>query len=693
MPRFLQSVGTDVLVLQEMSGEEELGRLSKFQLEFISARNDITPAKILGKKISWSLELGGGEQRYFNGFVTSFAEAGEGTVAGFAQAPKGHAYFYKAIVHPGLWFLTRASDCRIFQNKSVVDIASEVFNKYPFMSVDPAQLGSEYPKKEFCVQYRETDFNFVCRLLEQEGIYFAFEYDKEGHDTLLLIDPKGASKSVREVPFRSESAAVTDKDHITEWEVNREIQPGKYTIDDFNYLKPGDPITAGESILGDHDLEKFEFYDYPGEYQTLAEGTTYARTRIEELHARYEQFKGEGNVRLKECAPGRRLKLQDHPRRPYNAEYLVTSASYRASAGDVDSGGGTGAAFRCSLTAIGAQTAFRPERKTPKPIIQGPQTAFVVGKAKDEIYTEDDGKGLGRVKVQFHWDRYSKTNENSSCWVRVAQPLAGSGWGFLALPRVGHEVVVEFLEGDPDHPIITGSVYNDMLKPPYKLPGEKTRTGIKTHSSPDGDASTFNELRFEDKKKHEEIYIHAQKDKAIRIKNDRLEWVGNESHLIVKKDVFEKLEADHHVTVKNRNEKVNGTLSLDIAQDFHGKMGMNLAYDAGMEIHLKAGMKVVLEAGMQLTLKAGGSFIDIGPAGVIITGSPLVMINSGGAAGAGSGAKPQPPKEPTREAGTSQGGDMQPPPPKVAPGEYSPQAQMFEMAAASGTPFCEICNC
>jgi type VI secretion system secreted protein VgrG len=679
-------LGEGVLLLRAMSGQEELGRLSEFQLEFVSRRGDIGAADILGKNLSWSLQLGDGELRYFNGFVTRFAEAGEGSVAGFEDMK--HAFFYRAQVHPWLWFLTRASNCRIFQNMTVLQIVDKVFESYPFAHVKKVQLRGDYPTRDYNVQYRETDFNFVCRLFEQEGIYFSFEYDN-GRNTLVLMDSYGAHKSLPalEAPFYPESTGVPPQDYISAWSVNREIQPGKYTIDDFNYRTPRDRMTSDCAQPKDHDLAEFEIYDYPGEYSAAGDGTQYARTRIEELHARYEQYSGSGNLRL--AAAGRLLKLQEHPRRQYNADYLITSVSYTGSVGEFASGGASGG-FHCGLAAIPASTPFRPARITPKPIIQGPQTAIVVGKSGEEIHTDEEG--LGRIKVQFHWDRYSKTDENSSCWVRVAQPIAGSSWGFLALPRIGHEVVVEFLEGDPDHPIVTGSVYNEVLKPPYALPTEKTRTGFKSHSSKEGASSNFNELRFEDKKGEEEIYFHAEKDKGIRIKNDRREWIGNNSHRIVTLDDFEKTEGDHHITIAgNRNEKLDGSLSLDIGQNLDGKVGTKIAYDAGSEIHLKAGSTLVLESGTTLSLKVGGNFITIDASGIAIKGT-MVQINTGGAAGTGSGAEPLEATLP-EEAGNSQGGDMPPPPTKVPPEAYSPQAQMFQMAAASGTPFCEVCNC
>ena len=696
-------LGERVLLLRAMSGQEELGRLPSFQLEFVSKRGDIQPGEILGKNISWLVWLDSGEPRYFNGFVTAFAEAGEGPVAGFEDMK--HGFFYRARVHPWLWFLTRASNCRIFQNMNVLEIADKVFEGYSFADVKKLQLRGDYPTREYNVQYRETDFNFVCRLFEQEGLYFAFEYDN-GRNTMVLIDSHGTHRSLPlvEAPFHSEQSLDVRSDYVGSWAVDREIQAGKYTIDDFNYLTPRDRMTGEGVQARDHDLAGFEIYDYPGEYDLPADGTTYARTRIEELHARYELFTGAGNVRA--LVPGAILKLTEHDR--YAGEYIVTSVSYAASVGEFGSGGSEGS-FRCGIAAISANTPFRPARITPKPLIQGPQTAIVVGKSGEEIDTDDEG--LGRVKVQFHWDRYSQTDENSSCWVRVAQPIAGSAWGFLALPRIGHEVVVEFLEGDPDHPLITGSVYNQVLKPPYSLPTEKTRTGFKSHSSKGGSSSNFNELRFEDKLGEEDIYIHAEKDKTTRVKNDQVKWIGNEDHLIVKTDAFEKREGDHHVTLTgDRNEKLeSGTLSLEVASgDLLGKVANKLAYDVGTEIHLKSGDKIVLESTSKITLVVGSSHITLEPAKVTIDATAIAIkgggmieidaamtkVNSGvsaGSAASGSGATPTAPTEP-REAGESEGGDMQDPPTKVPPEQYSPQAQMFLMAAQSGAAFAQV-NC
>jgi type VI secretion system secreted protein VgrG len=299
-----------------------------------------------------------------------------------------------------------------------------------------------------------------------------------------------------------------------------------------------------------------------------------------------------------------------------------------------------GEKYTNKFACIPAEVPFRPLRTAPKPFVQGPQPAVVVGRSGEEIYTDE----FGRVKVQFFWDRVGKKDENSTCWIRTSQPWAGKNWGAMWIPRIGQEVIVSFLEGDPDQPIITGRVYNADQTVPYKLPDNQTVSSFMSNSSKGGGG--YNELRFEDKKGSEQLYIQAEKDLDVRVKNDSREFVGNDRSLIVKNDQKEKISGDQHSNVVgNRQEKVGQGMSLQIGQDFNGKTGTKLAYEAGTEIHLKAGTTCVIEAGVQLSLKVGGNFVDIGPAGVTIQGT-MVMINSGGASGSGSGSSPQAPKDP-----------------------------------------------
>jgi len=346
--------------------------------------------------------------------------------------------------------------------------------------------------------------------------------------------------------------------------------------------------------------------------------------------------------------------------------------------------------YENSFTCIpygGGRAPYRPPQVTPKPSVRGSQTAVVVGPAGEEIFVDK----YGRVKVQFHWDREGQANEGSSCWIRVAQNQAGLRWGATYVPRIGQEVVVDFLEGDPDRPIIIGSVYNANELPPYKLPDEKTKTVIfKSLSSKGGGG--FNEFRLEDKKGSEQIFINAERNTDFRIKKDRFETIGNESHLSVVTDQLEQVKGDKHLQVTgDRNEKVGGTVSLNVSQDMQEKVGSRYALQSGTEIHLKAGSNLVVESGATLTLKVGGNFININPGGIFIKGT-MVMINSGGAAGTGAGSSPETPKNP-KEADTAEPGQLSqpaPPSPPLAPVSFSSAALVMMQAAQSGVPFCDI---
>jgi type VI secretion system secreted protein VgrG len=351
-----------------------------------------------------------------------------------------------------------------------------------------------------------------------------------------------------------------------------------------------------------------------------------------------------------------------------NASYVLTGIQHVASVGaSYTTDGGSTETYSNRFTCIPETVPFRPARVTPKPFVQGPQTAVVVGKSQDSD-SSDDGSGdgeeiwvdsFGRVVVLFPWDRKGAC----SCRARVSQEWAGQGWGSIVIPRVGQEVIVSFLEGDPDRPIVTGRVYNANQTLPYKLPDYQTRSSFMTRSSKGGGADTYNELRFEDKKGSEQVFIRSQYDYDTYIKNDSREWIGNNRSLIVTKDQLESVGGDRHeqVTGKhiekiggdsnsnvtgNVNQKVGQNLSIQAGQNLYEKSGTNYAHEAGQAIHLKAGMTVVIEAGVELTLKAGSNFIDIGPAGIAISGTPMVMINSGGSAGSGSGSSPTSPDDP-----------------------------------------------
>jgi type VI secretion system secreted protein VgrG len=680
----------DTLLLRSATVSERLSALFEVELDLLSEDDCVAATDLLGQTMTVRLALQDESQRFFNGHVSRFAHIGY----------QGRLARYQAVLVPWLWLLTRTSDCRIFQEMTAPDIIEKVFGDAGFTDYELKLFNGPYRTREYCVQYRETHFNFVSRLMEHEGIYYYFRHE-EGKHTLVLADSyssHGAVAGYEQIPYHAgDLVAVREQDYIDDWSHVAAVRPGAFVHDDFDFTKPNAELRTNAAIDRAHAYSQFEVFDFPGEFVETGEGDRYASVRMEELQADYATVRGESYARG--LSVGSLFTLTDYPRDDQNKEYLVISAYHQLQSDEFQTAGtpGTSPLYRSSFTAIDAKEKFRPARVTPRPSIQGPQTAIVAGKQGEEIWTDK----YGRVKVLFHWDRESKADENSSCWIRVAQVWAGKGWGGMTIPRRGQEVLVDFLEGDPDRPIITGRVYNAECMPPYGLPDNATMATLKSNSSKGGGG--FNEVRFQDKKGEEQLFIHAERNADIRVKNDTFEWVGNERHLIVKADQLEEVGGDKHLTVKgDSNAKVNGTVSLDAGMDLQQKVGMNYALDAGMEVHLKGGMNVIIEAGMSITLKAGGGFIVVGPAGVTISGTP-VLINSGGAAGSGSGCSPGAAKAP-KEAATAEPGsvsDVQahPGPPAAAvrggaaeQGYQNPQAQALASAAESGTPFCEKCE-
>jgi type VI secretion system secreted protein VgrG len=682
--RFIQvftPLGVDTLLLKGFHGQEGVSRLFNFELRMYSEKMGLTFNDIVGKTTTIKMLLPNKRVRYINGIVSSFAQGGTWVLED-GRHPKILAS-YTATLVPCLWVLTQTGDCRIFQNKSVPEILSDIFKEHGFSNFEFRLKPGDYEKREYCVQYRETDFNFVSRLMEEEGIFYFFEHQEQKHILVLADNNKDFKPSplLPLISYNSTTAQEGDGE-IREWSASQEVRPGKYTVTDYNFIQPSLDLTY--SVNG-YDVRNLEVFDFPGEFTGKEQGKRLAAIRIEEEQALMEAAKGTSSCGG--LAAGYRFELLDHYRPDFNRSYVPISVYHSAEQGMNyrSTSGGAAADFIYSnqFQCIRHDTPYRPPRVTPVPIVHGTQTAIVVGRENDEIYVDE----YGRVRVQFHWDRHGKYNEESSCWVRVSQNLAGKRFGSMFIPRVGQEVIVSFLEGDPDKPIITGRVYNGESMPPYKLPDHMTMSTIKTHSSKGGGG--FNEIRFEDLKGREQLFFHAERDHDVRVKHDKIEWVGNESHLIVKKDRLEKVEGDKHLQVTgDQNEKVDGTVSLNAGKELLQKVGMKAALDAGTEIHLKAGVNLVIEAGNTLTFKVGGNFINLNPTGVFIQGT-MVMINSGGAAGAGSGASPEAPKEP-READKAEPGakpEMPPPKTPVKPKIYDSGVLALKQAAMSGLPF------
>jgi type VI secretion system secreted protein VgrG len=406
---------------------------------------------------------------------------------------------------------------------------------------------------------------------------------------------------------------MLEEDIIAGWQMEQELRPGKYALTDYNFETPSTSLAVNvASTINVGGNGKYEVYDYPGEYLKKAQGERLAKIRMEEEEAPHVVVSGSGSCRA--FTPGYRFDLAGH----YSAEmdkcYVLTEVQHVASVGESYSGGRADAreSYSNHFICIPHDVPFRPARVTPKPTVQGPQTAIVVGRSGEEIYTDK----YGRVKVQFHWDREGKRNENSSCWVRVSHPWAGKGWGAVAIPRIGQEVIVDFLEGDPDQPVITGRLYNAEQMPPYALPANQTQSGIKSRSSKGGDGENFNEIRFEDKKGDEELYIHAEKDEntvvehdqGIAVGNDRAESIKRDRRLEVGRDKLEKVNRDKSIqVVGNHTEQINDAMSIVVGSTLTETVAINYAETVGLAMELTVGAALAITVGAAMAETVAGA--------------------------------------------------------------------------------------
>jgi type VI secretion system secreted protein VgrG len=660
-------LGKDVLLLQEITGYEAISRLFSYELSLLAHDNDsISFKNIVGQKVSITFRLPDGTPRYISGYVSRFTQ-GETDERTFTH--------YHAEVVPWLWFLTRQADCRIFQNLAVPDIISQVFNLFPFKDFR-LSLQNSYPQLEYCVQYRETSFNFVSRLMEEYGIFYYFDHSTQGKHTMVLADQSSTLPACPNSPisYGLQVGGLEDPEVLDNWDVGQELRTGKYSVTDYNFTTPSTSLLSNDPTIIDLSASQgLELFDYPGLHTTKDQGDTVAKLRMQEEEAGYMLISATGNCRG--AMSGYSFELKNHNRSDQNTNYVITEVRHYASAGDTYTTAGTprDETYSNHLTCIPASVVYRPPRVTPKPFVQGPQPALVVGKAGEEIWVDK----YGRVIVQFYWDRLGQQNENSSCWVRVSQPWAGANWGAMWIPRIGQEVLVSFLEGDPDRPIITGRVYNADQMPPYTLPDYQTRSTFQSRSSKGGGSSDYNELRFEDLKGQEQIFMNAQKDMDLRVENDSREYIGANRHLIVTTNQQELINTDKHLHVKgnhfekvegnmslqvvgnqmesvagnkslnvtgdqkesvtgnvslsvtgNQNESVTGSVSLSVTQGKMDSITMGYAMSA-MSIHLSADTGIVIECPLGITLSAGPNSVDVSPAGVFITGTPFAFINSG----------------------------------------------------------------
>jgi type VI secretion system secreted protein VgrG len=598
-------LGTDVLLLQGFTGHEGISQLFSFDLDLLSENSSIAFNEIVGQKVTLTVTLADGGSRYINGFVSRFAQSGGDE----------RFTYYRAEVVPWLWFLTRTTDCRIFQRMTVPDIITKIFRDLGFSDFKLMLQGSFEPR-DYCVQYRETDFNFVSRLMEEYGILYFFEHDEAKH-TLVLANSPSAHKPCPEQPearCNFAPGALLDEDTVTAWQMEQELRPGKYALTGYNFETPSTSLAVNvATTVNGGSNGKYEIYDFPGEYLKKAQGEQLVKIRMEEEEAPHTVVSGASTCRA--FTPGYRFDLTGHYSQPMDRSYVLTEVQHVASVGESysEAGADVGESYSNHFTCIPHDVPFRPARVTPKPTVQGPQTAIVVGRSGEEIYTDK----YGRVKVQFHWDREGKRDENSSCWVRVSHPWAGKGWGAVAIPRIGQEVIVDFLEGDPDQPIITGRVYNAEQMPPYGLPAGGVVSGLKSNSTKGGGG--YNELIMDDTKGNELIRVHGQYDMDSTIEHDLREHVlhdrsrdvTNNETFTIGNDQTETIGGNQTLSVaKNRTRTVTQNEIVTVALTRTHSVGINEAITVGAAQEVTVGTMRIVTVGINQDVNIGSNLSE-----------------------------------------------------------------------------------
>ncbi len=678
----LQEFGEDDLLIQEMSGAESVSKLFEFRLRLISSRDDIDVRRIIGKTAILRIEtydsghMGG--ERHWNGYVSRFARSGRNH-----SVDGEDLYTYECDIVPWFWLMTQHEDCRIFQNKTVRDIIETIFAEFNYSDFK-MELTEAHPTLEYCTQYHETTFDFISRLIEREGIHYYFRHNEHEDSKHILVFTDNNDSNPKldpdELPYHHDGHAE-QFDAIRKLTLEQQMRTRKVTLGDWDFEKKRLVRENTPTVLDigeDHGLER---YRYPGGFVESTDGQHLSRMLMEAEEASHLRLRGESQIRT--LAPGHTFTLYDHPFDAFNIEYMVLSVWHHGRnnlTGDGPSDYGNG------FVVHPHEVTYRAPLTTPRGLVRGPQTALVTGPAGEEIYTDQ----YGRIKVQFHWDRQGQYDDKSSCWVRVAQVWAGNGYGTMFIPRIGMEVVVDFLDGDPDQPLVTGCVYNGVNKPPYELPANATRSTLKTLSSKGGGGT--NELRFEDKKGSEEVFLQAEKDLNVNIKASKHEGIGGNSDLKIAGYGRTMIEGTHdHVVVGDSSRRVEGEckigskgplqiLSNDEAR-LLGSQQVQIASKGNIQVH--GGKELVMEALTKISLKVGASGIVIDPSGVSVVG-PIIKQNSGGAPSAAITSEKQI-SEFAQGAHSTEDGKI------TDPGQQL-QAQALVNAAQQGQPFCAECE-
>ncbi|WP_158140798.1 type VI secretion system Vgr family protein [Vibrio furnissii] len=614
--------GQETLSSERMNGQflnEQLCHGFRYELELASRLANLTPEMVVDKVAELTLYRDDVLVQRVNGIVRRFTQGDTGH----------HHTFYSLTLVPALERLSLRHNSRIFQLKTVPEILSILLqemgiNDYAFA------LTRDCAQREFCVQYRETDLDFLHRLAAEEGLVYSFIHE-EGKHTLIFSDASDSLPKLGEpIPYNTLAGGMIESPYISALSVHTQSEVSQTALQDYSFKKP--TYSFAQQAVGTemaYQQPDYEHFDAPGRYKDDVSGKAFNQIRLDYLRRNAHTATGKSNQPL--LRPGVKFDLQEHLDDTLNRDWLVVSVTSQGTQPQaLEEAGGNGATTYANQFSL--IPAHRTWRATPqaKPQVDGPMIATVVGPEGEEIFCDEHG----RVKLHFPWDRYSNGDEHSSCWVRVSQGWAGSQYGMIAIPRIGHEVIVSFLNGDPDQPIVTGRTYHATNTVPYTLPDNKTKTVLRTETH---QGQGYNELSFEDQAGSEQIYLHAQKDFDGLIENDHTSVIQHDKHLTVENDRFTQIKNNQHLTVGGESrESVTGNRTLMVEGSLHVKTGSVWVNESGTEVHIKAGQKVVIEAGSEITVKAGGSFVKVDPAGVHLSGAG-VNLNSGGSPGSGSG--------------------------------------------------------
>ncbi|HFF1963751.1 TPA: type VI secretion system Vgr family protein, partial [Escherichia coli] len=599
------AVPDGMLLFASLGGTETVGELFTYSIKlktpdilnlgYVSPAANLQLKPMVGKDLCVNIELDGGGKRYISGLVTAARVAGH----------QGRSVVYELRLEPWLKILTHTSDYKAFQNKNVVEILDEVLDEYPWPV--EKRLVENYPTRTWQVQYGETDFDFVQRLMQEWGIYWWFEHSENSH-TLVLADAINVHKACADSPLVCyyQKGLKLDKEFIHTITANESLRSGQWVLNDFDFMKPRSLLKSTVANPRETGLAEYEHYEWPGDYFTKSEGEMLTRIRMEEQRSPGSRVQGSGNIRT--LMTGFTFILENYPTAEVNREYLLVQTTLFIQDNAQHSGQEQHFSYSTSFELHPTSEVYRPQRTLSKPHTKGPQSAIVTGPAGQEIWTDK----YGRVKVQFGWDRYGKNDENSSCWVRVSYPWAGKGFGGIQIPRIGQEVLVDFKNGDPDLPIIVGRTYNQDTMPPWGLPGAATQSGFYSHTI-GGGPTNANALRFEDKPGGEEVWLHAEKDQRIEVNNNESHWVGNNRLKVID---------------KTETAIIGEERSLTVQMDDTSLAGQNKTIQAVQNLRLAAGDSIILSCGKTILQMTSDGIFNITCKNFNITATENGKINT-----------------------------------------------------------------